>query len=118
MYSYASPFYLKNAGLSELNGNLSGLSTPAQLNSTVDISTGIVNLVSPMNNYYFFIFIWAAGNYISSGVVYSTNIVQGALYNVPCGKGHLSVVINSQTQINITENTSEYNFRYILAISK
>ena len=101
--------------LNELN---SKLISPVTMNDTVNINTGYVDLNLPLNEYLFFKFICANGDNASGGNLYEENMRVGALYYVPCGKGYIQFNTESLTRINILENTSGYNFRYIKALKK
>lgn len=92
--------------------------SPVTMNDTVDINTGYVDLNFPLNEYFFFKFVCAAGNVSSVGNLYEENMMVGFSYHVPCGKGYIRFNIESLTRINILENTSGYNFRYIKALKK
>lgn len=92
--------------------------SPVTMNDTVDINTGYVDLNFPLNEYFFFKFVCAAGNVPSAGNLYEENMMVGFSYYVPCGKGYIRFNIESFTRINILENTSGYNFRYIKALKK
>lgn len=92
--------------------------SPVTMNDTVDINTGYVDLNFPLNEYFFFKFVCAAGNVLSTGNLYEENMMVGFSYHVPCGKGYIRFNIESLTRINILENTSGYNFRYIKALKK
>ena len=92
--------------------------SPVTMNDTVDINTGYVDLNFPLNEYFFFKFVCASGNVSSTGNLYEENMQAGFSYYVPCGKGYIRFNIESLTRINILENTSGYNFRYIKALKK
>ena len=92
--------------------------SPVTMNDTVDINTGYVDLNFPLNEYFFFKFVCAAGNNSSVGNLYEENVMVGFSYYVPCGQGYIRFNIESFIRINILENTSGYNFRYIKALKK
>ena len=101
--------------VNELNGKII---SPVTMNNTADINTGYVDLNFPLNEYFFFKFVCATGNVSSTGNLYEENMMVGFSYHVPCGKGYIRFNIESLTRINILENTSGYNFRYIKALKK
>ena len=101
--------------IDELNSKIISFVT---MNDTVDINTGYVDLNFPLNEYFFFKFVCAAGNVSSTGNLYEENMMVGFSYHVPCGKGYIRFNIESLTRINILENTSGYNFRYAKALKK
>lgn len=92
--------------------------SPVTMNDAVNINTGYVDLNFPLNEYFFFKFVCAGGNVSSTGNLYEENMMVGFSYHVPCGKGYIRFNIESLTRINILENTSGYNFRYIKALKK
>ena len=92
--------------------------SPATMNDTVDINTGYVDLNLPLNEYFFFKFVCASGDNSSVGNLYEENMRVGLSYYVPCGQGYIRFNIESLIRINILENTSGYNFRYIKALKK
>lgn len=115
---YDSSTWIDYVYFSDDDTVLAHVISPVTMNDTVDINTGYIDLNFPLNEYFFFKFVCAAGNVSSTGNLYEENMMVGFSYHVPCGQGYIRFNIESFIRINILENTSGYNFRYIKALKK